>query len=51
MRQLDEGPGVAREKKCFKKFEYFLAYDTPWPPLSVHKKNFFSKFIPNTFLL
>ena len=33
-----EGPGVAREKFWKKKFRIFLAYDTPRPPLSVHKK-------------
>jgi len=38
---LAEGPGVAREKKIGKnlgKKIYFLAYSTPRPPMSVHKK-------------
>ena len=36
---LAEGPGVARGKKNFEKknFEFFLAYNTPRSPLSVHK--------------
>ena len=32
---LAEGPGVAREKKLKKKI--MLAYNTPWPPMSVLK--------------
>ena len=38
--QLAEGPGVARGKKKFRKFFFwiFLAYITPRPSLSVHKK-------------
>ena len=40
---LAEGPGVSREKKCFfKKIEkinrFFIAFNTPRPPMSVHKK-------------
>ena len=37
---LAEGPGVARGKKNFEKknLDFFLAYVTPRPPLSVHKK-------------
>ena len=38
---LAEGPGVAREKKFEKKSgeknSIFLAYNTPRPPMSVHK--------------
>ena len=36
---LVEGPGVAREKKMLKMI-FFITYNTPRPPLSVHKKNF-----------
>ena len=44
MYSLAERPGVAREKKGWIKFfwekinRFFLAYNTPRPPLSVHKK-------------
>ena len=45
MNTLAEVPGVAREKKNFEKknfekkmLDFFLAYVTPRPPLSVHKK-------------
>ena len=40
MSELAEGPGVARGKK----FVFFVAYNTPRPPVSVHKK-----FQPNRF--
>ena len=39
--KLAEGPGVARVKKKFEEkkiFDFFLAYVTPRPPMSVHKK-------------
>ena len=38
--KLAEGPGVTRGKKNFEKkfFEICLAYVTPRPPMSVHKK-------------
>ena len=36
---LAEGPSVAREKKMLKKnFRIFLAFSTPRPTMSVHKK-------------
>ena len=31
-----KGPALPVEKKVF--FEFCLAYNTPWPPMSVHKK-------------
>ena len=40
--RLGEGPGVNREKKLkkniFKKISFFIAFNTPRPPLSVQKK-------------
>ena len=35
---LAEGPNVSREIFFFLSFEFFIAFNTPRPPLSVHKK-------------
>jgi len=35
---LAEGPGVARGKNILKKNRISLAFNTPRPPMSVHKK-------------
>ena len=38
MYKLAEGPGVAREKNFEKKIlDFFLAFITPRPPMSVHQ--------------